>query len=105
MSLEYTSMSEALEIIQTNEKVIMLNSGQGCKQCDKAERALMSAKDQLLGVMLLKINTTDSAELLGEFGIRANGSLTFIKNGVKQSSLITDRTEDVLNTYSTFLNI
>lgn len=99
MSLEYTSLSEAREIIQANEKVILLNSGPGCKQCDKAERALMSAKDQLLGVMLIKINTTDSAELLVEFGIRANGSLTFIKGGVKQTSLITDRMEDVLNMY------
>lgn len=105
MSLEYTSMSGAREIIQSNEKVIMLNSFPGCTQCDKAERALMSVKDQLLGVMLLKINTTDSAELLGEFGTRANGSLIFIKNGEKQGSLITDKVEDVLNTYSTFLNI
>lgn len=105
MSLEYTSMSEVREIIQSNEKVIMLNSGPGCKQCDKAERALMSAKDQLLGVMLLKIDSIDSIDLLGEFSIRSNGSLTFIKDGEKLAGLITDKVEDVLNTYSTFLNI
>ena len=99
MSLQYTSMSEAREIIQANEKVIMLNSFPGCTQCDKAERALMSVKNQLLGVMLLKINTTDSAELLSELGVRANGSLVFIKNGVKQASLITDSMDDVLNKY------
>ena len=105
MSLAYTPMSEALEIIQSNEKVIMLNSGPGCKQCDKAERALMSAKDQLLGVTLLKIDSIDSIDLLGEFAIRANGSLTFIKGGVKQTSLITDKVEDVLRTYRTSFSI
>ena len=99
MSLAYTSMSEALEIIQSNEKVIMLNSGPGCSTCDKAERALLSAKDQLLGVTLLKIDSIDSIDLLGEFAIRSNGSLTFIKGGVKQTSLITDKVEDVLNMY------
>lgn len=105
MSLEYTSMSEAREIIQSNEKVIMLNSGLGCQTCERAERALISAKDQLLGVTLLKIDSIDSIDLLGEFAIRSNGSLTFIKDGVKQASLITDNVDDVLNTYSTFLNV
>jgi thiol-disulfide isomerase/thioredoxin len=98
-------MAEALEIIQTNEKVILFNSSPGCTTCAPTERALLNVKDELLGVVLIKIDTVDSVDLLGKFSIRSNGALTFIKNGVKQASLITDRTEDVLNTYSTFLNI
>lgn len=105
MSLEYTSMSEALEIIQSNEKVILFNSSPGCTTCAPTERALLNAKDELLGVVLIKIDTVDSVDLLGEFGIRSNGSLTFIKAGVKQTSLITSDSDDVLRTYRTSFSI
>lgn len=99
MSLEYTTMSEAREIIQSNERVILFNSFPGCTTCAPTERALLNAKDELLGIVIIKINSMDSAELLGELGTRANGSLTFMKGGVKQTSLITDKVEDVLNMY------
>ena len=99
MSLEYTSMAEAQEIIQTNEKVILFNSSPGCRTCAPTERALLNAKDELLGVVIIKIDTFDSVDLLGEFSIRSNGSLTFIKNGVKQASLITEKADEVLNLF------
>jgi hypothetical protein len=99
MSLEYTSMSEALEIIQTNERVILFNSFPDCTTCAPTERALLNAMDELIGVAIIKINSIDSAELLGELGIRANGSLIFIKNGVKQASLITGKADEVLNLF------
>ena len=105
MSLEYTSMSEALEIIQTNEKVILFNSSPSCTTCAPTERALLNAKDELLGVVLIKIDTVDSVDLLGEFSIRSNGLLTFIKDGVKQTSLITSDRDDVLKTYRTSFSI
>jgi len=98
-------MSEAREIIQTNEGVILFNSFPGCTTCAPTERALLNAKDELLGVAILKINSIDSAELLGELGTRANGSLTFIKQGVKQTSLITSDRDDVLKTYRTSFSI
>ena len=62
-------MSEALEIIQSNEKVIMLNSGPGCQTCERAERVLMAAKESMQGVVMVKIESSESTELLIEFGI------------------------------------
>jgi thiol-disulfide isomerase/thioredoxin len=94
-------MSEALEIIQSNEKVILFNSSPYCTTCAPTERALLNAKDELLGVVLIKIDTVDSVDLLGKFSIRSNGALTFIKDGVKQTSLITSDRDDVLETYRT----
>ncbi len=105
MSLEYTTMSEAREIIQSNDKVILFNSFPGCTTCAPTERALLNSKDELLGVVIIKINSMDSAELLGELGTRANGSLTFIKHGEKQTSLITSDSDDVLRTYRTSFSI
>ena len=94
-------MADAREIIHAKEKVIMLNSGPGCLTCERAERALMDAKESMEGegVVMVKIESSESTELLIEFGIRANGSLVFIKNGEKQASLITHRMDDVLNKY------
>jgi hypothetical protein len=99
MELEYTSMSKSREIINDFEKVIMLNSSPGCSTCDKSEQVLLSIKDQLHGVTLLKVNSIDSSELLSEIGIRSNGTLTFIKNGLKQTSLITNKSDDILSLY------
>ena len=99
MELEYTSMSEARKIIRANERVILFNSFPGCTTCAPTERALLNSKDEILGVVIIKINSLDSAELLGELGIRANGSLTFIKNGEKQGRLITDKANDILGLY------
>jgi hypothetical protein len=99
MELEYTSMSEARKIIRANERVILFNSFPGCTTCAPTERALLNSKDEILGVVIIKINSLDSAELLGELGARANGSLIFIKNGEKQGSLITSDKDDVLNMY------